>query len=584
MTSSRGSPKAGAVAALSAAALLLMAEAILFDHLGFRERLLSYDLVAHDHPNAGETKLFLLQMVLGVPALLLICGAGLKLLPPRQPDLLARLAGRPRRTYVVLAIAAATFIVLVRVLVFRGAAFTDDERVYVYESRALLAGGLTTQAPGPLQIFSHQFLLELPGGRWGGVYPIGQPTLLAVSRTLGVPFLTQALSGAGIVYLAARLAERLWNAKVGVGTALLLATSPFLICMSATLHSMVPSTFLLLAVLAASLSARDAGGYGSYALVGAALGAMQLTRQLEALLAALAAGLLLAPLVLRSDRDRKRHAIGLLIVFTLCVVSLFIQFETNAMVTGDPMVNAYSAFARRWPGAKMFGFGNVGWGVTATFPGAISKTFAVLMRLSAWCFGWPGSLLPLGLVALGVGSDRWSRAAIAFVLVQATAYFFLGGGAVHDIGSAYHLFDLPFIAMVTAVVVIELGDRLTPLGTIAQATPARLAFAAFAVGLTTFWPQELARLGHVARTIRAPLEAAEAYAEGGPIALFWERMQPPGAYTSWVYFPPPPGPRLDDPVLWVRSGPWEEQVREAYPSRKPCRLQWEKDRPIIVPF
>ena len=436
--------------------MLLIAEAILFVHFDLREHLLTYEQYSHDRPNTGEMKLFLLQLVFGLPAVLLICRAGVNLFPPRDLNAIGRLAGRPARTYVFAAAAAAVFIVFIRLVVFKGAVFTDDERVYVYEARALLAGGVTTQAPGPLKIFRHEFLLEVPEDRWAGVYPLGQPALLAVGRMLGVPFLTQILCGAGIVYVTARLAERLWNPRVAVVTALLLATSPFLLCMAATLHNIVPATFLLVAVLFAALRARDGGGLGWYAIVGAALAAMQLMRQLEALLTALAAASLLVPLLLR--QDQKRPLMGLAIVFTLCVVGLFVQFDTNAAVTGNAMLNPYRAFGDRWPGSKMFGFGNAGWGATATFPGAVVKTFAVLMRLSSWCFGWPASLLPFVVAATGLATDRWARGCVAFVLLHATAVFFLTSGAVHDIGSAYHLYELPLVTAVTAFVLVAAGD------------------------------------------------------------------------------------------------------------------------------
>jgi hypothetical protein len=572
-------------AALVGAAMLLVAEGIVFDHLGLREHLLSYDLVAHDHPNTGETKLFLLQLLLGTPAMLLVCRAGLELFSPREPSsLLTRLSNRSRRTAIFSAVAAALAVVVIRLVVFRGSVFSDDERVYVYEARALLAGDLTTRAPGPLRWFAHQFLLELPEGRWAGVYPVGQPALLAVGMMVGIPFLTQVLCGAGIVYLGARLAERLWSAKVGVVTALLLATSPFLLCMSATLHNTVPTTFLLLAALLAAFRIRDGGGLGFYTAAGTALAAMQLIRQLEALFAVVAVGVLLLPLTVKATPERRRHILGLAIVFTLCVMSVFVQLESNATITGSPLVSPYTVFARAWPGAKLFGFGVAGFGAVATFPGAVTKTVAVLMRLSAWCFGWPASLVPFALACAGFGAtDRWVRAAIAFVLLHATAYFFLVIGAVHDIGSAYHLFDLPFITMVSAAVLVGLGERLTPLGAALGALPARLSFAASIVAAATFWPQEMSRLAHVASIIRAPVEAAQAYAGGESILLFWDRIQSPGPFTSWVYFPPPPGPNVEDKVLWVRSGAYNEQIARAFPARKACFLRWDENgHPFIV--
>jgi hypothetical protein len=304
------------------------------------------------------------------------------------------------------------------------------------------------------------------------------------------------------------------------------------------------------------------------------LATLQLVRQMEALLAGIAAAVLLLPLLL--GKEKKRSILGLAIVFTFCVIALFIQFESNSAVTGNPLLSPYTVFGRQWPNTRLFGFGPAGMGVVATFSGDVSKAFAVLMRMSAWSFGWPSSLLAAQLVAFGFLGDRRARACVALVLLHAAAYFFLVFGAVHDIGSPYHLFSLPLIAMVTAVALVELGDRLAALGTSLAALPMRLAFAASIVAAASFWPLELSRLSYVASSTREPIEAASNAAATGPILMFWDSLQPPGPFRSWVYFPPPPGPHLDDPVLWVHTSRFDKQIAASFPTRKPFRLGWDQ--------
>jgi hypothetical protein len=568
---------------LVAAFVFVTGYAIAFQHLDLRRQLLSYSLVAHDTPNPGEVQLFILGIALGVPALLLFCDAGLRLVEPQERDLVARVEDRAALVGWIAAAFAMCAALLVRAFVYQHSELTDDERVYIFEARALLHGSLAAPQPGPLAIFAHQFVVECPGGLWAGVYPPGQPALIAIGLPIGAPWLAQMLLTGGIVKAATRLAQDLWGARVAVVAALLLATSPALIFTAATLHNVVPATFLLLVTVLAARAAR-AGSTAAWALVGASVGFALLVRPLEAAFAALAAVALLLPaLVERGKALRAWARLGLALVVGLPFVGL--QLLANQVVTGSPLLSPYTVFARNWPGAAVFGFGPAGFGALATFEGAVVKTVAVLARLGAWVFGWPLSLVPFLIGATGLLKDAGVRAISAFVLLHFVAYFFVRIGAVHDVGSFYHFFDLPLIVLVSSCVLVRVADVLSPLGARARALPLRLAGAGAIVSLLTFVPAELGRLTYVTSLIRAPILEAQRVAAGRKVLVFWERMQPPGEWSSWVYWPPPPGPALDDPVLWVRHGPSDALVAAKLSDRAPYFLSFDDEgAPNLVPL
>jgi len=121
--------------------------------------------------------------------------------------------------------------------------------------------------------------------------------------------------------------------------------------------------------------------------------------------------------------------------------------------------------------------------------------------------------------------------------------------------------------------------------------PGRLALASSVIGLFTFWPEQVAWARHTAEYVRAPRIAAERAAGGHPALVFWETMyapqNPPGLnQRSWVFHPPVPGPKLDDPILWAQElGEQDAATRAKYPERTPFRLIWDADgKPAVVPY
>ncbi len=558
-----------AAAELAAALVLVALQRALFAHFQLRERLLDYYRGAAEHLNRGEITLLSIQLGLGIPACLLLADALARVLVARS--LASLVEGRPRRFAAVAACFCATAAALVAWKVLGYTALTDDERVYLFEARSLLAGGITSIAPLPRAAFANQFVVFVGPDRWGGIFPPGQPALLALGLLFGHAHLTQYLCAAAIVWTVARFAEEEWGARASVLSAALLATSPALIFTAATLHNVVPSA--LCVAVAVRSSARVARGEPSLAglAIGAAAGFAFLCRPLDGVLIALwSAGYL----ALTRGRSAVRP---LLLAVAAGLPFLLIQLATYRALTGSFTTSPYEVWLRKdWPNARLFGFGPTVWRYTHTPRVALDKTVAALARVSLWAFGWPISIAGAVAMAFGWARDRTARALLVLGGLHLTGYFFYALGSVHDLGSYYHLFSLPLLAAITARVLTEVEER--------NPRFVHLAAAASVFGALTFVPSQVTRLRYHTARVRASLVVGERVARDGRVVIFAKATAPT---SSWVYANPLPSPRADDnQVLWLPPTSREGMLAVAreHGDRRPYVLRWIGAEPVLEPL
>jgi len=549
---------------------LVVLEHGLFARLDLAHELLDYAPGTAEHIGGNELWLAAIQL-LGIPAALLLADAH------RRAFGSTLLAAAARRARPVAAIAAviATLGAIAATLYLHGAVFTDDERTLVAQAKLLLAGGFTGPAPLPREAFVHHFMVAVGADDWAGVFPPGQPLLLAIGLRLGTAHLTQWLACGATVWIAARFAARQWNDETSVIVAGLLATSPALVLTAATLHNVVPTACCTaLAIYGASAFART-GRARWGVLVGAASGLALTCRPLDgAILAVIAAGW-----IATSTHAWRPKLWGLALAAAVGLPCVAFQLASYRAISGSIFETPYGVWiARDWPGAHLFGFGRTVWNYQHTVGTALAKTFAAWLRLDGWALGWPISLAGLALWLAGSGRDRATTWLVALIALHAFGYFFYAFGAVHDFGSYYHLVPLPALVVVTARALVASSRRDWLL---------RIAGAASVVGLATFWPIELAHLDAIASRTEAPLVAARESAGDGPILVFHTSMHPhPPMLSSWVFFAPLPSPALDEPVLWLRTRDPAVMRRALaqYPDRRPFVLRWIDGEPTLIPI
>ena len=144
---------------------------------------------------------------------------------------------------------------LINRFVLRDFPNSGDEYIDLYQARTMAAGRLWNTPLEPAGVFAFNYLVQEPG-RVFGSFPIGWPLVLAAALRLGVPaWLVNPMLGALSLALVWQFGSRLYDARVGVSAAALVAVSPFFLFNGASYFSHTICGALL--VGAACLSARD---------------------------------------------------------------------------------------------------------------------------------------------------------------------------------------------------------------------------------------------------------------------------------------------------------------------------------------
>lgn len=489
----------------------------------------------------------------------------------------------PRQLMVIFGVLAGLASLALRRWVLLEADFTDDERMYWYEALSLLSGHVTGELVQPAAAFDQTFLLlAASGDRLAGVYPIGQPALLALGTMVHFPHLGSVLAVGGTVVLTGLVAERVFSSPhIGALASALAALSPMLLLVGATRHNVVPATFFLLLSVWAGLEVGQKASHGRAALAGAAVGATWLCRPDDGLIAVAVIGVLWIHAFVTRSAERGRLWVQAGIGAAALLPFVVVQLASYSAVTGSALVTPY----HRWleqkhpPGARLFGFGVGPWGIRQDFPRSIGKTLMALVRTNQWAFGWPLSLGPAAAAAVIAPVRRAGWPLILATLLNLLVCWAFMTAAVNDFGSTYHTVSVPFVAALSAAALSALAERIS----IERVATAVLA--ALIVTLVTFWPLQLVRLNRTARRIAGPLEVAAQTDPHRNILVLWTRMQGAGPNTSCVFFPPPYPEFARQRVVWAKDDPaFYPTLAANFADRAVYRLEFSvDDEPRISP-
>jgi hypothetical protein len=536
--------------------------------------------------NPGEGRLALLLLCFALPAGLLVARA-LEFTPNALIQKLKRL--EQSRIGYWLPAAFAAFAALaawaIAHCVHDYAWFTDDEQAYLYQAKLYLEGQLTGPVIEPSYAFRHHFVVPVSIGnevRWSGVYPVLQPFLISLSMRVGFSHLSQLVAVFLVVYHSARFAETWLNSRrSGWVVAFLGATSPILLGLGSTLHTSVLATALSVMAARLLLWTVSSGKLKAGMFLGLCAGSVVLARPMEGTLVVSMTGLILGCWAWRSASHPLGIRVRTIVGFALGGLVPFTVFLlVNRGTSGQWLSGAYAILETEI--GRFFGFGTrMMWGRTHSPAIGFRQTLTALLRLNNWLFAWPVCVLVPLCALLRPLRDRRLVLLLLVSAIQLSAYFFLAFGSVHDFGSAYHVWHLPWLATVTAWVVVRgsawLGARF----------PRRERFALFApmafvlVGLATFWPIQIQRWHQTGHLIREPVREAARVTGGRPAIVLWSQIQPQGSrYLSWVFRPP--SPHLSDRVLWAYQSPGlTEALRRRFPERELFSLTWKGTKPMV---
>lgn len=325
-----------------------------------------------------------------------------------------------------------------------------DETAYLFQAKYISAGHLWLPLPPDPPAFEVSFSLY-DQSRWFCGLPPGWPMLLAAGVWCGIPWLVNPLLGALACLLAHAWVRRLYGQDVADGTVLLLAASPWLLFLSASLMTHNASlVFALLALLAVERAREGASPFWG-ALAGFSCGALLFVRPLEAIVIAAVAGLRWLsggwPRWNRGWRRLRLPSLAAALAGGLAMTALFLAY--NRALTGDALRIPLNDTMERssYAGANRLGFGpevgNLGWAHLDPLPGhgpldVLVNTNHNLYMVNFELFGWAGGSLLLVFLLLLCGgraaADRLMWGLAAAVWAGMSLYWFSGGP---DFGARY---------------------------------------------------------------------------------------------------------------------------------------------------
>ena len=391
-----------------------------------------------------------LQMLKSVQGLviLLTCGAAMWLAAAEVPEeaweqLRSHWERRNRRT---LPLIAATWVVVISSLlaltVLERLPHVPDEVGYAFQAKYLATGKLYLEAPPEPKAFESEFSM-LDGNKWYVATTPGWPAVLGLGYLVGLPWLVNPLLGGIAIVLAHALVKRLYDDDIADGTALLLAASPWLLFLSASLMTHALTLALALAALLGVVCARNEGSVIWGGIAGLAVGGMIHVRPLDAVILAAVCGVWWISVGWRNLRFAPMLTTA---VAGVAMTLLFLAY--NHAITGDAFYPPITKFTdtRYYPGVNRLGFGkdigNFGWYELDPLPGHDARDVVVntninLYLLNLELFGWPcGSLV---FVFLLFGWNRWLTDALMWGYLLAMwigmSLFWFSGGP--DFGARY---------------------------------------------------------------------------------------------------------------------------------------------------
>jgi len=484
--------------------------------------------------------------------------------------------------------AAAAWVIVVSSLlawlVLERVPHVPDEVCYIFQAKYFTEGRLWVPPPPDKDAFFIPFTI-IEDGRWYAATTPGWPALLAVGYFFGVPWLVNPLLGGITILLAHALLRRLYGRGVADGAALLLAASPWLLWMSASLMPH-PATlvFVLLALLGGWL-AREKGSMAGGALAGLGCGALLHVRPLEGVIVAAVAGLWW----LGGGKRLQVAALAAALVTGGAMAGLFLAY--NKVLTGDwtqTPINKYldSVFP---PGSNRLGFGaDIGaWGWTGldALPGhgpidVFMNTNQNLHLVNFDLFGWMcGSLLLVFLLgthrrAKGAGAgpavrsaDRLMWGLLLSTIAGLNLYWFAGGA---DFGARYwYLVILPCVVL-TIRGAQALSSKTQEAG-MPPGAPSRvwaLVALAAAAGMATLLPwRGLDKYWHYRGTSAAVRRLATQQGFGRSLVIINGLPWPEYACASYLN-PAVLSPDYEGPVFALPSGTESlQRVLAAFPER-----------------
>ena len=501
---------------------------------------------------------FVVQLFLAISLTLALCHKW----PLRWDDKLRELLARPRLATAAIAFLAAVVAVVVMLNAAGLHTLTEDEKTYLFQAKLLMMGKLSVKVFPEAEAFRQPFIVG-SALQWSGQYFWAPALLLVPGLLIGCPWIISALLVAVTVYAAAEAArEYSGDAKVGLVTAALMASSPLVILTGATLHNAnLSAACISVALCSIVVLSKRKSGRAQIAL-GISVGLATHTRPLDVFVVLMG----VAVILLVRERGRLGRVLrlvgpGILIALPLLALHPLL----NYFVSGDWRHSGYWLF-NEGRGFTTMGFGTGPFGAPHTPEVAASKTLTVMMRIAFYATGSPllfGLLLVLLLAVHESKKQLWAPAIP--IGLYAAGYFFYASSSIQTTGPVYYLALMPLLLGWIAVLAVHLHRELAPaIPRLRRAVPA-IIVSQWVAALIVFWPSAWGELALAGRDASACDDLARTHRLHNAI-VFVDRSTGTERAASWTAWQPLPSPTFDDDVLFPRheSAPKDRAVVARY--------------------
>ena len=525
-----------------------------------------YEVLAGRHgwfPN--EMAFLLYYLLFGLPAVLLLTAALTPWVGPRLLDALDAAGDLPPRDVAasVTCAAALSFLLvtLVRFLLLKDAAISDDEHTYAFMGQLFASGRVYVPSlPPALRPFlDNQFIVN--NGKMYGIYFPGHPTALALGELLHVMAWIPTLSATLTVPLAFAVSRRIFGLRTALLTLPLLLVSPYFLFPSATLLAHSTAAVLLMAFLYCILRVKERPeALGWWIGAAVALSWATLTRPFSGPIFVAPWLIWVATDLWRRRSGRAWAGAGLFCLIGAGALGLLLLYQYT--LSGSPFVSGYQTFSH------MHHWGLIGKALEATPPlPSIHELMYTLARMNFWLFGWPASLVLALCFRRTAGGTRLFAGVVGVLLV----YMAISAATIQPVGPVHYAELAVPLVMLSASGL----ERVVELARSAVARPAlarvaiTLPLAATLCALVTYLPVYGASLRASADLTRAPDEILAA--RGVTRAVVFVHTLP-ALYVppySWAYYRRNNHPDLTDPILYVNHlGPERnKEFARLFPDR-----------------
>lgn len=339
------------------------------------------------------------------------------------------------------------FCVLFNVLVFERIPHVHDEIAYLFQAKIFAGGKLYARSPCAQESFDFPHMIN--NGKWYSIYPPGFPFLLTLGLFFRAPWLINPLLAALSIILFYCLGREIYDRQSGIWTALLGATSIWLLLMSSTMMSHTASMFFNALFLFFVFRSLRTPTIPNGLLAGASLGLAFLVRPYNAILFSLPLILIYAAGLFREPKKRLRNFMAF-----AGIVALFasVLLAYNYLTNGHPLKMGYVALYGKSYTVVFGRPATLDYDYTPMF--GAGQMFDNLKALNSYLFGWPVSsflaLLPLIWLMAKFPEERKKGLLLMSIFLTFFIGFYFFWGAFVFIGPRM-LFDIfPVLAVLSA--------------------------------------------------------------------------------------------------------------------------------------